>query len=313
MIVFLILKYIGLFIAWAAAALFAVVLVVLFSRIRYGADIGYDKEFGIKAVVSWIFGFVRIHFDNGKGDSALSVKLFWFKLNGREKKPKKSREKNKGKKRSGHDKAKNTEKEIFIPETYSDNITDIKREESIGDEAAHAEKEKDKRTGKDKFGKRTEDKKSEDKSDAKTKEKNRYEKEDAAADDAKNVTEKISDIIDKIKTVLEYPERNEIVRLAKSCIVKTAKGLGLRKFMLYAVIGFEDPATTGEVIAAACIIRAATGLDIRVEGDFRDERLSLECKLSGKTTLLRAGLPLLMFILKKPIRKLIFKREKDVE
>ena len=80
-----------------------------------------------------------------------------------------------------------------------------------------------------------------------------------------------------------------------------------KEFRLYAVVGTDDPAQTGYILAAAGIARGVTGQDIVVQGDFEKERFEGEVSAKGRIRMGSLAALTIKLVFTKPIREFIFR------
>jgi hypothetical protein len=110
----------------------------------------------------------------------------------------------------------------------------------------------------------------------------------------KDLTNKsvLSEIVDYVKRVLE--------------ILKP-------KYMhIYGTYGFEDPSLTGMVCGAAGVIKGIVpNARLHLTPDFTREILELDLRAEGSMQVGSLAYQTIRTMLKKPVRKIIFKREKN--
>lgn len=128
-----------------------------------------------------------------------------------------------------------------------------------------------------------------------------HEKESNSFKDKLN---KLNFVIDKIKFVYSYPQREEIQRLTIKLIKKLAKSLKPKIFKIDGEVGFDSPDTTGYFMAGVSVL-IFTKLDINLKGNFEKQIFIAKVIISGKARISSILWPIGKYVLKKPIRNLI--------
>lgn len=136
--------------------------------------------------------------------------------------------------------------------------------------------------------------------------------EDILKDESKKVEDiteeeiKENSVIEKIKYLWNYPDREEIVNASIKLIKKIIKILFPTRVELDMEVGCDNPATTGYILALSSILTLYFGDNIKVYGNFETSVLNGKFKAEGKFTLFSIVWALLIFIFIKPIRKIIW-------
>lgn len=132
--------------------------------------------------------------------------------------------------------------------------------------------------------------------------------------------ERIHSIKDKINYVLNYPDRKKIQEYTLKLLGDELKALRPKYFELSGTIGFDDPSVTGKVIG---LVSIGQGLctcrpkwaRIIIRGNFEKSILEARMRMKGKISLWIIIFPLIKYIFKKPIwkivKKIIWKGEKN--
>jgi hypothetical protein len=85
-------------------------------------------------------------------------------------------------------------------------------------------------------------------------------------------------------------------------------------FKISGVYGFEDPSLTGMLLGLISIIRGAVPkARFYVEPDFEEELINIEVEINGDIKVCVICYRTLRFIIKKEVRKFLFKKSKTVE
>jgi hypothetical protein len=81
---------------------------------------------------------------------------------------------------------------------------------------------------------------------------------------------------------------------------------------LYGTYGFDDPSLTGMVSGAAAIIKAIIpNARVGLYPDFTREVLDLDFRAEGSMTVGSLAYQTIKTALKKPVRKILFRRKKN--
>lgn len=115
------------------------------------------------------------------------------------------------------------------------------------------------------------------------------------------------------KEPFKFPDK----RVRREIIIFIKEMLGIvkpRTFKINGIYGFEDPAVTGIICALIPMAREIIpSSEINLYPTFEDEVINIKAEISGEFIWIAAGCKFLRFILKKDIRKIIFRKSKKVE
>lgn len=103
-------------------------------------------------------------------------------------------------------------------------------------------------------------------------------------DKVRSIWEKIKDIfrlLCNIKETLEDEGVQAGIRTLKSEVWLLLKKIKPRKLKWYVKFGFEDPSTTGQLLAFLAALQGIWGREMHVEPDFENKVLETEFKLKG--------------------------------
>lgn len=320
-----ILSGIGLTLLIILIVILSILLLVLFVPVRYGGSGSFkDNKLSFSARASWLLGLVSVKFLFGD-DDPLRIKVLFFRLNKKDKKPKKEKIKKEKRKK---DKAKKKKSEEFAPfdETDSKENTIVNSApcENVSDEAVNESgnyAETGTATGTESSVVTVTEEVSldhiEEPADAfsdlipenidslkeKSKNKNKKKKKIKTNSD----TNKRS-IYDKIKKYLEIIESKRFKRAYAFCkekIKRLLKCVCPRKWELNAVVGFDDPSTTGNILCYTSMLYPFIAKHIHICGDFENERIEADLKFKGHITAFRILWIGVTVYFNKDIRKLI--------
>lgn len=118
-------------------------------------------------------------------------------------------------------------------------------------------------------------------------------------------------VIKKLEELLNYPDRDKIINLTLKLIHNLCKVLKPQKVQANIVVGTDDPALTGFILAWSSILTLYFGNNFKVEGNF--DRVALDGKLAimGKFKIGSILHYLLSYVLKRPIRIIIWRYLKN--
>lgn len=122
-------------------------------------------------------------------------------------------------------------------------------------------------------------------------------------------------IIEKIKGILNHPDRKYIEHSSVKLIKRILKAIFPKELKLDIEYGSSDPAKTGYMLAISSILVLYFGNNIKVQGNFQEKVLNGKVKAKGIFTIGYIIWALIVFAISKPIRKIIWKylknRKKD--
>lgn len=133
----------------------------------------------------------------------------------------------------------------------------------------------------------------------------------------KSIKEKYAKIKGNINMVREYPNRKVITELVLGTTKKLFKILKPKHFDIYGTIGFADPAKTGMLIGLYEALAELLNIrqNVRLYGNFDTPNMALDLQVTakGSISIARMSLPIIILLIKKPIRTLIkdLLREED--
>lgn len=312
LILFGILKGIGILLLALLILLLLTVLVVLLSPIRYRLE-GEKKtdacgSFG----VSWLFGAIRM--EGGytpEAGSRLKLRVLWFTPIGGEEKPKKQKKKKKKQKKTQAEPI-----EIHAAEKQAE----PKKDEPQKDKPKQTEPKKEEPPKKQVKPQRMAEKQpktmrrvklSEIAEKPPTAEPKIEETEDEAfftGEETAEKTEKKEKIPPLLKELWSIEEKKKIFKAFGKLLKRLLKGILPGHFFLKATIGTGDPPTTGYLLGLAGILTAKFGNDIQIKADFTKATVEdIAIRVKGKIVLGRLLWAVLAFVLTKPVRRAIRK------
>ena len=289
-----ILMYIGLALLGILAFILLVVLLVLFFPVFYNAKGSYkdDDEPFIRARVHWLFGFFHLSFDYGSEDP-LKIKILWFRLN----------------------KKKKTTEDISFDEPDSDEDSSLKGAETGDAEATtNSVLGEDVKTSNFETIVEKPTLVNEDTAEA-TEEETKPSKDETDSKEArtsnikkKKASSQKTNIYDKIKAyigILKSERFKAAFRYSKDKIRKILKNILPRKWDITCLIGFDDPSTTGNLIAITSMLYPVIAKHIHVYGSFDKKVIDVKGYAKGHVTVITLLINGLKIYFNKDIKKII--------
>lgn len=132
----------------------------------------------------------------------------------------------------------------------------------------------------------------------------------ALENDAEEVVEE-NNIISKLDEYWNYPDREQIIKLSIKLMKRLIKTVLPKQLNLDLVIGTGDPALTGYILAWSSILVLLFGNDINILGNFERPALDGKVRIKGFIRIGKIFWNLLLFVISKPIRKLIWQYLKN--
>lgn len=311
LILFGILKGIGILLLVLLLLLLLMVLVVLLSPIRYHLEgekrAAVSGSFG----VSWLFGAIRA--DGGytpEGGSRLKLRVLWFTPVGGEEKPKKKKKKKKRKEPEPieiHAAEKESKEEPEPAEPKPEPKKEQPKQEPKKQEPKKQAKPQRMAEKQPKTMRRVKLSEIAEKPPAPE------EIEDDAfftgeEQEKAEEPEKKGKIPPILKELWSIEDKKQIFKAFGKLLKRLMKGILPGNFFLKATIGTGDPPTTGYLLGLAGILVAKFGNDIQIKGDFTKATVEdIEIRVKGKIVLGRLLWAVLAFGLTKPVRRAIRK------
>ena len=130
-----------------------------------------------------------------------------------------------------------------------------------------------------------------------------------------NIVKKIKAFFTKIKNFITYlAEKIKLVQRfnCKYCInslisatwkllIRLIKNLGLKKLELNGIIGFDNPADTGNALGAISIVKTFLPLNVNIDGNFENKELTGDFNIKGRTNLWLILFPIAKYVFTKPV------------
>ena len=313
LILFGILKGIGILLLVLLLLILLTVLVVLLSPIKYHLE--GEKKAAVSGSfgVSWLFGAIRA--DGGytpDGGSRLKVKVLWFTPIGGEEKPKKQKKKKKQKEKQPETVEIHAAEKTVEPKQAEPPKPEPKKEEPKQAEQkkpAPKKQVKPQRMAEKQPKTMRRVKLSEIAEEPPKPEKEEIE-DDAffTGEEPEETEEKKGKIPPILKELWSIEDKKQIFKAFGKLLKRLMKGILPGNFFLKATIGTGDPPTTGYLLGLAGILTAKFGKDIQIKGDFTKATVEdIEIRIKGKIVLGRLLWAVLAFGLTKPVRRAIRK------
>lgn len=258
-VVLLILKWIGILLLAVLGLLLLVLAAVLFCPVRYDLKASYEEKADVSARIKWFFSLFSVRIEFHENKLQYRVRVF-------------------GK--------------TILTETAEAKEAVREITETVKDTAEHAAEQATDRAAEE-LGKEIREEKP-----VKTEPAEERVPEPESAPKEKKTSKlafSIRNICDKIKTIrgqgeklqafLEDRENQAAIALIKRQCFKLLRHILPKKFTAWLHFGFEDPATTGQVLGYICMFYALYGNNLSLEPDFDQKVLEGRCELKGRIRL----------------------------
>ncbi|MGF6989000.1 hypothetical protein M2145_000302 [Lachnospiraceae bacterium PF1-21] len=288
-----ILKVIGIILLAILGLLVLLILIVLFLAIKYevsGESAGDLESTRVRVKVSWLWSLLRVRFSYSKEDSKLSVKILWFELI-KEESPDES----------SHESTSEISHEVVPAREDSGESTSVTKEPPppkaevprISTEATQGTKEPEEVK-------------------APKVKKSKAEKtswKDKATKIFQKIKYTLKSIYDKITSVKDFLNE-ETTKIALRYLFKQLKKLLRRltpkRFKGSVNIGFDDPATTGYLMAGYSALKPLAAFkEIELYPDLENKVLSGDLYIKGKIRMVYFLGMAITLLLKKEIRQTV--------
>jgi len=123
----------------------------------------------------------------------------------------------------------------------------------------------------------------------------------------------VKSIIHKLSLILDFldkPSTERGLEKGKEYLAKTFKHILPRKNRFIFNIGFDDPSTTGQVLAAAGIVYPLFGKSLEIYPNFSEKELKVECLLQGRIRGINVLIIVIKVIRDKAIKRLLYNLRK---
>lgn len=292
-----ILKIILIIILVLLALLLVLTAVVLFVPLSYGCKVRYADVLDGKCRLNWLFGIVKLGCDIDKGEVKLKMKLPF----GLEKKLSGNRE----------EPLENTEYEDIpedVPPDAEEEPTEIVKTTETAENTEDIETTEDTPFSEYKDIVEEQPEREEDTKKKKSAKKKKFQKSDKRKnlkDIITEKTDKIKSLWEKYKYIITTYDIKAIISLTFELLKEFIHSLGVKKCSISGVFGLPSPSYTGLALGGVGMLSAYLPWDIAFKGDF--EKTTFKCSgiIEGKTNIFSMILPILKYIFKKPVFKVI--------
>jgi hypothetical protein len=333
-ILLLILKIIGIIILSLLGLVILVLAILLFAPALYKADGDFkDENYRVDAVLYWLIVKIKYIIDD-KNEGKLEI-IFPFGIGSEEHKRKKeTKEKlRRAKQKKAEKKAENIKKEK-AKKTKAENIPQIEKSDAE-DEAVQKNEEKiteekepeNMKPIAEEKSTEGESRKDESHKDEGLKAEN-HKDESGKEDDSfvekaikffkkvkakfltliqkpKQIYNEVMDFIAEIREMNDKYDLKAVTKETFSFLRKFFVALGLKKFKICGIIGLDDPADTGQLLAAISMVAAFVPIQNNVAGDFQKKNMDLNAELKGRTNLFKLIYVIVRYVLSESILPIV--------
>lgn len=328
-----VLKFIGILLLSILLLLILIITIVLISPLKY--QLAGEKKDELKGdfAVHWLFGLVRLHGNYIYGNEPqITMKILWFTLMGEKKKKRHKKRKTKpspqpikttgtvaAREKTAPSK-KQASESIYMAEPVSSKTTEEKQQspsrESIKETENAITKERisEALPLKPKV-RRVKLSEIQEKPIAPFTEKEDdafFTGADEGADEDAQADSESTSMLDKLgfykNKFQEIEGKREIFQATKKLLKRLIKGISPNHFMLKATVGLGEPDYTGYLMGLIGVLTAKFGRNIRIKADFtRLVAEDIEVKIKGKLVMGYFLYSLSVFLLTKPVRRILIK------
>ena len=289
LIIFTILKYIVIALGLLLALALLLIAIFFFAPLTYKvfAETGTENAADVK--LRWLFGIVKFNlvYKDDKTDTVF--KIFWKRI-GEKKERKIKTPKRKKLKSESDDRKYMEEKQIGVEEKFPEDKLFEKNfsEENPGelDEAEIPDKDGTEQRAAEKKQKKPKKSKS-----------------------PKPSKDKESSIRDTLRYIKDIPDKKELMNLTLLLFRRVFKALKPSYFHLSGEIGFESPDLTGYFFAFLGMAQGFVKANINVKANFEEKANNLELKTKGWVTAFGLCLPVIRYILSRPVWRVIRRKK----
>ncbi len=275
-------KILGIILLVVLTIFLLILALILFCNIKFSLISNNRDNTYYKIKISYLFGIVNYTLDSEHNKNIL--KIFGFNIN-KEKKSSSNKKLNKDK----------TEKNISYIDSEQDGL----------EKTYNIEDEDTQDLGKDL---KTEIEKDEKNINKKAK-KEKTNKKKKSENTKQNKKQKWIDIKNKIKCFIEYKDKKYVFDSFLELIKRLIKSIKFKKIFINIEYGLEDPFKTGNICAIISLIMPLIAKkDIKIVPNFEESMFLADLNLKFRVTIFRILWPILIFISKKTIRKIIFRK-----
>ncbi len=278
-VLWLIFKIILIIICIGLGIAFAVLLVLLFAPFKYNAFARKKDNIDIKGNISWIFGLIKAEYINNGEDSDFVLKYPFSSMRNRK---------------------KDKEQAVFISQ-----LEDVKEEKARNESDSKVEYE-------DTVPQAPEKKPDVNEQDTEYRHTEKIgfgEKIKARSqkiyNTVKGYAKALNENIHKALALNEKYDGKAVIISTLRLIKKLFKNTGFKVFEINGIIGFEDPSITGKLLGIKAATQDLIPIDMNIDGDFKEKKLEGSTVISGSTNLFRLLFPILIYVLRKPIRPIV--------
>ena len=293
-----ILKIIGIAILVILGLIILILCLILFVPIRYRIYASFHQKPHVSAHITYLLKLLDVDFELDGKESELKIKIFGHNIS--DKKEKNSREN----KKSNHSNRRVNVKQAEQPEKVPDRTSGIdkmpqqvqnlqpKQTIAKADNSSDSDSE-----NKSVSAKKAEKSEKSPKNPAKTENK---------ADRAAGKNDRHSEISDKVKAIIALLKENRpVIDFVLKYLKLLFKHILPGSHVINIKLGFDDPALLGELLGAAAVIRAMTGLVINITPVWDETVFEAETDLKGRIILGRVLYIAAVVYFNKEVKKFI--------
>ena len=276
MILLEILKIVIIVLLAIIGIILGLLLFLLLMNIKFTVSGKYDDEFDMKVYAEYIFKLIMFKFDMKNTDGKYQLLIMgtdyeiWKMRKEKIADRFSQKDKNKNKQTDDEESADMTENSEY--ETDENEIKEKKIKNDV-----HGKEEKE--SIKDKINEKKE-----------------------------LINEKIEYAKEKyyeVKSFIQENDIKEILKLTKELLIRLIKAFNIKKYDIYVKFGSNDPSQTGMIYGGICVVNTFIPIRAKIVPDFKNEVFETDFVVEGNTNLFKLIVPLVRYVLAKPIFKII--------
>lgn len=111
-------------------------------------------------------------------------------------------------------------------------------------------------------------------------------------------------VIEKIKFIQNFNDKyciNSLISATWKLLIRLIKNLGFKRLELNGIIGFDNPADTGNALGAISVVKTFLPLNVNIDGNFENKELTGDFNIKGRTNLWLILFPIARYVFTKPV------------
>lgn len=271
LLLWIIIKTILLGLLYLAALLAVFASLILLVPVRYEIDGRYEKEFQIRVKAFWFFRFIRFVYQAENQNTNMELNAFGRCLIGKKTHEDQNQDQTPPMEPKAEQELKSSDEEnTTAPRNQTEEKDTGCDEDDIDPNESSGEKE-------------------------------------SLKSKVNRIIDSCIKALEKVKLVINYPDRDELIRLTIRLLQRWMKALQPDLFQLEGEFGFTDPSLTGKCLGGIAMISGLFGQmdSVRIKGNFDKSIFVFALYAKGIFTLWSFVWPLAVYVLSKPVWRIV--------